>query len=448
MRQHGLNSRRGGATAPCGAARSGRTRGAVPSRGARFGAAFIEVTAERVRLEAVQARERWHRGLPLGPLDGLPVTWKDLFDVRGTRTTAGSRTRLSVPHAVADAPLVGRAARAGLILVGKTNLSEFAFSGLGINTSFGTPDGPPDPNGTRRVPGGSSSGAATSVRLGAALVGMGTDTAGSVRIPAAFQGLVGFRPSVGRYPLQGMFPLARSFDTAGPIARTVEDCIVVDEVLTGRGVSRPPARLDGAVIVVDEPLMGLAEDWIRLGMTARLNDLGRAGARIILESVPILREVEETLDTLGWLGAVEALAVHVAALETATRELIDPRIVDRLTRAATVRPDVVSELYRRREEFTRRATSYFRSSFLLYPAVGFAAPEFERLLEDDACFATTNLAVLRATMLTSFLGMPGVSMPVAAARNKLPAGMLLSAAPEADENLLALARAIEIPYGR
>jgi aspartyl-tRNA(Asn)/glutamyl-tRNA(Gln) amidotransferase subunit A len=195
-------------------------------------AVFTCITADRAREEAEQSTARWRAGRPLSPLDGVPISWKDLLDVRGTPTTAASALLRSTPPARSDATVVARAAAAGMVCLGKTNLSEFAYSGLGLNPGFGTPVNPR--LGARaRAPGGSSSGAALAVVQGCGPLAMGTDTAGSVRIPAAFNGLVGYRASSGRYPMQGVFALAPSLDTLGPLALSVADCMALDRVLRG-----------------------------------------------------------------------------------------------------------------------------------------------------------------------------------------------------------------------
>ena len=198
---------------------------------------FITLTPERARQEAAASTQRWREGAPLSPLDGIPVCWKDLFDIAGTRTTAGSATRLDAPLATHDAGMVARLTQAGMVTIGKTNLSEFAFSGLGINPTFTTP-ALLATDGEEHVPGGSSSGAARAVAQGVACIAIGTDTAGSVRIPAAFSGVIGFRASRHRYDASGVFPLAASLDTLGPLCRSVRDAYALDVILCGSGNSQ------------------------------------------------------------------------------------------------------------------------------------------------------------------------------------------------------------------
>src|SRR5271170_4012062 len=198
-------------------------------------AIFIAMTAERARREAATSTARYRAGAPLGPLDGVPVAWKDLFDLVGTTTTAGSDIYRSAPPARADATVVRNLADAGMVSLGKVNLSEFAYSGLGLNPHFGTPRNPYDAN-VHRVPGGSSSGSAVAVAAGLAPVAIGTDTGGSVRIPAAFNGLVGFKTAEGSIDRTGIFALSPTLDTVGPLARTVEDCLLLYSALRGAPV--------------------------------------------------------------------------------------------------------------------------------------------------------------------------------------------------------------------
>ena len=200
-------------------------------------AIFTEVLAKRARGEAEASRKRLKAGRPLGPLDGVPLAWKDLFDIEGRVTTAGSVVLSSNQPATRDAALVAAAVRGGMVTIGMTNLTEFAYSGIGLNPHFGTPRNPCDDK-VARSPGGSSSGSAVAVAAGLAPVAIGTDTGGSIRVPAAFNGITGYKTSTGHYPMAGVFPLSRTLDTLGPFAHTVEDCVLTDMVLRGALVPR------------------------------------------------------------------------------------------------------------------------------------------------------------------------------------------------------------------
>ena len=189
----------------------------------RANPSFLVVTRDRALREAEASRKRYGEGRLAGPLDGVPIAWKDLVDMAGERTTAGSALYANSAPKPSDSPIVSRLAAAGMVALGKTNLSEFAFSAIGLNPHFGTPRNPRDPS-TPRIAGGSSSGSAVAVAAGLAPCAIGSDTGGSIRAPASFCGIVGFKTSEGRIDKSGVFPLSRTLDTIGPLARTVEDC--------------------------------------------------------------------------------------------------------------------------------------------------------------------------------------------------------------------------------
>jgi aspartyl-tRNA(Asn)/glutamyl-tRNA(Gln) amidotransferase subunit A len=233
---------------------------------AAAGPTFISLTPERARAEAARAT---------GPLAGVPVAWKDLFDVAGSVTTAGSPTRRDLPPATADAPVVAALARAGMVCVGKTNLSEFAFSGLGLNPGFGTPRNPRDPE---RVPGGSSSGSAAAVAAGIVPVAIGTDTSGSVRIPAAFCGIVGFKPTADRFDRAGCVALAPSLDSVGPLTTSVADAVRVDAALRGVPPSVTPAR-ELRFVVPEGEMVDAADPLVRARFAEALDRLREAARR-------------------------------------------------------------------------------------------------------------------------------------------------------------------------
>jgi aspartyl-tRNA(Asn)/glutamyl-tRNA(Gln) amidotransferase subunit A len=205
---------------------------------------YARLTPERARAEAGAARERARAGTRRGPLDGVPLSWKDLFDSAGTATEAGTPfLKGRVPER--DAGVLERATQGGTVCLGKTQMTEFAFSGLGLNPRTATPPNRHDPS---LLPGGSSSGAAASVALGLAPAAVGSDTGGSIRLPAAWNDLVGFKPAWGALPLDGVVPLCPSFDTAGPIAQDVEDAGLVWEAMGGPRVDLRGASLDGVVL--------------------------------------------------------------------------------------------------------------------------------------------------------------------------------------------------------
>lgn len=251
-------------------------------------AIFIGLTAERAAAEAEVASTRIREGRSRGLLDGIPVAWKDLFDLEGTVTTAGSTVLADDEPASRDADVVTALKQAGMICIGRTNMSEFAFSGLGINPHYGTPRNPLSTDG-HRLPGGSSSGAGVAVAAGLVPVAIGTDTGGSVRIPAAFNGVVGYKASRGRYSMRGVYPLAKSLDSLGPLTRTVQDAVWVDAAMRGRtaaDVQRVP--LSSLSLVVPETVFfdGI-EDEVAAAFEQAVDRLVRAGASVRRQAFPI-----------------------------------------------------------------------------------------------------------------------------------------------------------------
>jgi aspartyl-tRNA(Asn)/glutamyl-tRNA(Gln) amidotransferase subunit A len=394
-------------------------------RRAEESAAFITVTEERARTEALASAARGH---VLGPLDGVTVAWKDLFDVAGTRTTNGSVTRLDAPPATVDAPLVRALAAAGAVCLGKTNQSELAFSGLGLNPHFGDPVNPLAPD---RVPGGSSSGSAVAVADGIAEIGIGTDTSGSVRVPAAFCGLVGFRGSVGRHDRAGMLPLAPGFDAVGVFARDVAGVVATDAALRGVPVRLPagPPRL----VVPDGEVVEDCDPDVAAAFRSALSTLERSGVEVVRRAVPVLAEAQELMDRHGTLAVAEAYRQHGHLLDRPTG--VDPLVARRLARYDPAGEPVLRAAL---EPLRRRLSTELDGAVLACPTVRDPAPLVAPLADLDLMEAV-NRRVLRTTMLLSFLGTPGVALPHGSLPHGLRASLLLSAPDRGDDHLLAVA---------
>ncbi|WP_398500997.1 amidase [Variovorax sp.] len=424
---------------------------------------FTQLTVSRALAQAERATARWRAGMPLGPMDGVPLTWKDLFDIRGTPTTAGSALLAHAEPAKADATLVAHAEAAGMVCIGKTNLSEFAYSGLGLNPFFGTPVNPA--LGTRaRAPGGSSSGAALAVALGIAPIGMGTDTAGSVRVPASFNGLVGYRASRRRYAMTGVFALAPSLDTVGPLAHSVADCIAMDAVLQGgRGDEAREALAGGfdtarrtlaqQTFVVDPAILDSERvtTAVRENLRARMRWLRAAGATVVEREAKSLHLVQALIDDQGWLGASEAFAMHQARLDSPQAEAMDPRVRRRLEAARDVSAARYLHLRWERQRLIAAFERDLEGATLVLPATAHTAPLLQPLEADDELFARTNLATLRLTMPGSFLDTPAVAMPSGVERvaapdgstDLLPTGLQLMRPRGEDARLLQIALSLE-----
>ncbi|PWU27396.1 amidase [Pseudomonas sp. RW407] len=422
------------------------------SRAARIPEAFICLTEYRARREALAAKARWEAGQPLSPLDGVPMAWKDLFDVAGCVTTAGARLRLHSPAAVADSALVTALARSGLVTVGKTNLSELAYSGLGLNPHFGTPANSHF-KGEARVPGGSSSGSAIAVATGVVPLAMATDTAGSIRIPAAFNGLVGYRSSRQRYSFDGVFPLARSLDALGPIAKSVRDLIAMDRLMRADIASNRPVSglpLAGMRLRVDPQLLGDArlQAGVAGNLLAALKRLAEAGAVIEEQPLAAFQEALRLVESSGWLGSAEAFTLHQELLDSPDAEHLDPRVRKRLEAARQFPASAQIRLYQAAERLQRQLALELDGALLITPTVGHVAPALAPLENDDDLFARTNLATLRLTMPGSMLDMPGVALPSGVDEHGLPTSLLVAGPSGSDEHLLRAALSIEQALGR
>ncbi|HYE00361.1 MAG TPA: amidase [Alphaproteobacteria bacterium] len=389
-------------------------------------------------LAAAAASDALRRHGVAGPLAGLTVSIKDLFDVAGEVTAAGSKVLADAPPAAADAPAVARLRAAGAVPFGRTNMTEFAFSGLGLNPHHGTPANPFDP---ARIPGGSSSGAAVSVARGMAAAALGSDTGGSVRIPAAFCRLVGFKPSQARVPRDGAVPLSRSLDCVGPIARSVADCALLDSVLAGEPVAVPaaPPPLAGLRLGVPRQIVldGL-EPAVAAAFDAALRRLSAAGARIGECDLPELAAIPG-LGAAGGFPAAEAYAWHRGLLERRGGDY-DPRVSVRIRRGAAISAADYLDLVEARAALmagaARRSAPF---DALVMPTVAVTPPRFAELEADDD-YLRINALVLRNTALFNMLDRPAISLPVAA---DLPVGLMLAGETGADRRLLALAAAVE-----
>jgi aspartyl-tRNA(Asn)/glutamyl-tRNA(Gln) amidotransferase subunit A len=427
------------------------------------GAAFIAVTDARARREARESAARLRAREPLGPLDGVPIAWKDLIDVEGVRTTAASALRRDAPPARADAPVVARLAAAGMVCVGKTNLSEFAYSGLGLNPHFGTPPNPRG-SGPPRVPGGSSSGSAVAVASGVVACAIGTDTSGSIRVPAAFCGIVGFKPTAARVDRTGILPLAPTLDSVGPLTTSVADAVVLDALLRGvapRDVGAPRefgagldlgARPDlGAaplrLVVPDGDLAGDVDPAVAEAFAAALAGLAQAGATIDRRPLAAVDAARELLDEHGTLVAHEAWRVHRALLDSPEAELLDRRVLRRLHDGRALPADGYEALLRERPRLQSQLADELDGALAVWPAVAHAAPELAPLEQDDERFARVNARTLRNTMPASFLDMPGVALPIGVDPAGLPLGLLLSGPPGTDARVLSAALAVEAALG-
>ncbi len=414
----------------------------IEDRSGEGAVTFTRVYGERALEEARGADGLRRRGQVGGPLAGLPVSVKDLFDVAGEPTLAGSVILRDAPPAGRDAAVVARLRAAGAIVIGKTNMTEFAFSGLGLNPHYGTPRSPWD-RVTGRIPGGSSSGAAVSVTDGMAAVGLGTDTGGSVRIPAAFCGLVGFKPTARRVSRAGAVPLSTTLDSVGPLAPSVACCALVDAVLSGEPThpvrERPARGLRFAVprryVWTDvDADVGRALERARARLVA-------AGAEVVDVDCAELDELPE-INAKGGFASYEAFQWHAPLIERA-RAGYDPRVLVRILRGAEATEAETAALAVRRGEFQRKLIRSMASFDALWlPTVPIVAPPIARLAASDQEYQRANFLVLRNPSIANFFDGCSISLPCHAP-DDAGVGLMLIGRPGEDRGLLEVAQAIE-----
>jgi len=406
--------------------------------------AFVRRFDAQARATAVAVDALHAAGAPLPPLAGLAVSVKDLFDVAGQPTTGASAAMADAAPAAVDCPAVARLRAAGAALVGHTNLSEFAFSGLGLNPHHGTPLNAVTAalDATPRAPGGSTSGGAVSVAIGAAWAALGSDTGGSIRIPAAFQGLVGFKSTQRLVPLDGCIPLSTSLDTACAITRSVADAVLLHGILAAR-TPRPAARpLDGLRFAVPRTLMldGL-DDSVAAAFDAALATLSAGGARIVEIALPELAELA-TLNAAGGLPAAESWTWHRRRLDERS-ERYDPRVAARIRRGETMSAADYLDLQRARRDWIARVEKALAGfDAALSPTVPIVAPPLAPLEADDKLFFATNALVLRNPAAVNFLDGCALSLPCQAT-GTLPVGLMLWAPAWADDVVLGAALQVE-----
>jgi aspartyl-tRNA(Asn)/glutamyl-tRNA(Gln) amidotransferase subunit A len=393
---------------------------------------------ENTALAQARATDQLRKaGIPLGPLAGIPVSVKDLFDVAGRRTRAGSRVLAESPPAKMDAPVIARLRAAGAVIVGHTNMTEFAFSGLGVNPHFGTPGNPWDRN---RVAGGSSSGAAVSVSDGMAFAGIGTDTGGSVRIPAAFCGLTGFKPTWGRSDLGGTIPLSTSLDSIGPIARSVACCALLDAVLAGEQ-PRTPQPLRGLRLAAPQTyvLDGL-DEAVATAYARALSALSAAGARIDDVRFDHLAKVPDLLAG-GGITAAESYAWHRRLLAE-KGNLYDPRVRSRIERGAGISAaDYLDILAARADQIAAMDSALAPFDAAVMPTVAIVAPKIADLESDDD-YSRFNILVLRNPSVSNLLGLCCASVPCQRPGD-LPVGLTVVGRGNADRHILGVAVTVE-----
>jgi aspartyl-tRNA(Asn)/glutamyl-tRNA(Gln) amidotransferase subunit A len=403
--------------------------------------AFRKLYVEEARAAADAADARARYGHALGPLDGRIVSIKDLFDVAGEPTTGGAKVYENAPPAAADAPVVQRLRAAGAVIVGKTNMTEFAFSGIGMNPHYGTPGNPAD---RRRVPGGSSSGAAVALADGMCEISIGSDTGGSVRVPAAFCGVTGFKPTQHRIPRIGAIALSLTLDSVGPLTKSVADAAATDAVLAGEQVLPvSPREVGGLRLAMPRGrLLSGLDEAVEKAFDRAVSLLSRAGARVAEVDVEPLLDDLDGIHAIGSIAAVEAAYVHRDVLGTRAKE-IDQRVVRRIQSGSKVSgADYVAMLALRRAAVEKAAEQFAPYDAVVLPTTALVAPIIADLAKDDDVFARVNLHVLRNATVFNLLDCCGLSLPIPHA-GPLPVGFMMMGARGTDKSVLAAGAAVE-----
>lgn len=401
---------------------------------------FVRLYPQEAR-DAADAADRRHRmGASLGPLDGAIVSLKDLLDVKGEPTLAGSLVLRDSAPAAADATIVTRLRQAGAVILGKTNMVEFAYSGLGLNPHFGTPGNATDAS---LVPGGSSSGAGVSVAEGTSEISIGSDTGGSIRIPAALNGVVGFKPTAHRIPLTGAFPLSYTLDSLGPLARSVAACADTDAILAGETpvpllvpslaglrVGIPRGRLFGEIDSTVEEAFGRVE-----------RVLAGAGASLQDFSIETLLQEMRDATAAASFASIEASAVHADWIDARAAE-IDPLVRKSIVRSGKITAAVYIRMLRRRNELVAAMDQHLSGiDVLMLPTTPVTAPPIAPLLTDDALYHRTDWLLLRNPMVANLFDLTSITLPIP--ETPRPVGLMLMARHGEDRRLLEIAAAIE-----
>lgn len=371
-------------------------------------------------------------------LAGLPVSIKDLFDIKGQTTAAGSKVLAQAPPAAADAPIVARLREAGAVLVGRTNMVEFAFSGLGLNPHYGTPVNPVAPD---RVPGGSTSGGAVSVTGDMAVIALGSDTGGSIRIPASCCGIVGFKPTASRVSTVGMLPLSTTLDSCGPLGATVDCCAIADAVLSGQPLDDTVASLSSLRLAVVEDFVGDGVDGeVAAAFDRALAALSNAGATVQRAPFPELKELP-AINAGGGFSAAESWAWHRELLGRHADQY-DPRVAARIERGRQqTAADYVDLLAARRRLVAIAEQRLSSFDAWLMPTLPVVPPRLDDLKKDDGYFAI-NALVLRNPSVINFLDGCALSLPCPVG-GALPIGLSICGLHGRDARILQIGRGVE-----
>jgi len=407
--------------------------------------AFLKVYSDSARADADYSDRLRKSGARRSSIEGLPVSLKDLFDVAGDVTRAGSRILEKNPASKTDASAVARLRASGAVFIGRTNMVEFAFGGVGLNPHYGTPKNPHDRK-TGRVPGGSSSGAAVAQADGMCVMALGSDTRGSIRGPSALCGVVGFKPTMRRVPREGAFPLSYTLDSVGPLANSVECCAAYDAILSGDPDFLPDFPLKGARLLL--PRSSAIEDLdapVEKAFAESIKKLSKAGAAVSELAVPAFDRQAEYFKGGGFAGA-EAYYIHRRWLDRLAE--YDPRVGKRVVLGNDISGADYVALGFLREEFKKNIEALAAAfDAILMPTVPCVAPTIEEAGASDESYFRWNARILRNNGLINFLDGCAVSLPCHEP-GTAPVGLMVCGTAGTDRRLLAVSAAIERALSR
>jgi len=400
---------------------------------------YLTLYPNAARAAADAADNRHRTGSQLGPLDGVVVSIKDLFDVAGEPTRAGSKVLVDAPPATVDAPVVQRLRKAGAVIVGKTNMSEFAFSGVGTNPHYGTPGNPAD---RLRIPGGSTSGGAVAVADGMCEIAIGTDTGGSTRIPAALCGLVGYKPTKLRVPTEGAYPLSPTLDSVGPIARSVDACAKADAIIAGGDpwlLERVPLQGMRFGIPQGLPLRDL-DQTVATSFEAVIAAIGRSSVTLSEPQFSIFDDMARVV-SVATFAVVESYRIHGERLVTRAADY-DPFVRARIERGAAVSAADYARMVDDRGKLVRAMDALLSDyDVLVLPATPIVAPTIAEV-STPAGFSARNQLLLRNTQIANFFDLCAISLPMPRTAG-LPTGLMLFGRHGQDRRLFSVASAVE-----
>jgi len=407
---------------------------------------FIHLHKDKARKQAAVVDVKRKSGKTLPPLAGIPFSAKDLFDIAGQVTTAGSKVLTDAPAASSTAIVVKRLEDAGMINIGRTNMTEFAYSGLGLNPHYGTPKSIYD-RATGRCPGGSSSGSAVSVADNIVSATLGTDTGGSCRTPAAFNNIVGYKPSCSRMPHEGIYPLSINFDAPGPLGNSVECCYILDQIMAGMGLNTGlPALVAVApnTITLTVPQSIVLEDLepqVANAFSHSLTTLSQAGVNIVECPAPLFNRIIK-INAVAGIAQYDAYQLHKELLEKRAEDY-DPFVAWRISSSQNITEDMLQETLCLRRELIAEATAMISQPLHAFalPTVAIIPPKIADVEEMEA-FKSVNFLALRNTSTFNFLDGCSISLP-ATAPDTAPVGFMLSMMQARDQDLFSIAAAVE-----